>query len=444
MGTQSLAKPSRSCAGDLPPLYKGSFIDVLFGPRYELLPQVSQRYEIDLAYGETQSLSDDELVSRSAYLYRVDGRVTHHYHICQHRPVQVDPDLKHRQNFFDANAYGVGYATHGLFPYRGKFHPQMVKGIMNIIGLKPGDTVLDPMAGCGTTMIEASIIGIDSIGVELSPFACLMARAKLAGLHMDCGGFVKLMEMADKVYAHFDQNARAIGSLFDRVVNDGPAMHLKELEGSEARKELVLLAFLDAMGYATRRKTKNAQQLFPTVLGRYLAAVQEFNLARQELGLVLGKSQVICGDARKLDIADESISGVIFSPPYSFAIDYVANDDLQLRYLGLDPAALSAQMVGLVGGNGRTISDRIRNRVAHYFEDMNMILGECARVMRRGACCVIVIGSNTNQTGGIRLESKMIEFADSHGMPLHKHITREIEGIRNTMRDEHILIFRKA
>jgi Putative RNA methylase family UPF0020 len=158
MANQTLTKPRRSQAGEPPPLYKGSFIDALFGRKYELLPQVSQRYEIDLAYGETQSLSDEELARRSAYLFRVNGQTTCHYHICQHRPVQVDPDLKHRQNFFDANAYGVGYATHGLFPYRGKFHPQMIKGIMNIIGLKPGDIVLDPMAGCGTTMIEASII----------------------------------------------------------------------------------------------------------------------------------------------------------------------------------------------------------------------------------------------------------------------------------------------
>jgi tRNA G10 N-methylase Trm11 len=319
----------------------------------------------------------------------------------------------------------------------------MIKGIMNIIGLKPGDVVLDPMAGCGTTLIEASIIGIDSIGVELSPFACLMARAKLAGLHMDCSRFVKLLEMTDEIFDYFDRNRHASGSLFDQLENNGAATKLKELEGSEARKELVLLAFLDAMGYATRRKTKNARQLFPTVLGRYLAAVQEFNIVREELGLTLGKSKIICGDTRKLDVPDESVQAVIFSPPYSFAIDYVANDDLQLRYLGLDPKALAARMVGLIGGEGRTIADRVRNRVDFYFEDMNCIIGECARVMTRGACCVIVIGSNTNQTGGVRLEQKMIEFAGLHGMPLHKVITREIEGIRNTMREEYILIFRK-
>src|SRR5262245_19381525 len=107
-------KPAEGRPESLPPLYQASFIDLLFGSRYELLPQVSQRYEIDLAYGETQSLSDDELVMRSAYLHKVGGRITHHFQICQSRPVQVDPDLKHRQNFFDANAFGVGYATHGL------------------------------------------------------------------------------------------------------------------------------------------------------------------------------------------------------------------------------------------------------------------------------------------------------------------------------------------
>ncbi len=444
MSSRLLKTTTTTPPAELSPLYQRSFIDDLFGTTYELLPQVSQRYEIDLAYGETQTLTDDELIQRSAYLYKVDGRITNHYHICQHRPVQVDPELKHRQNFFDANAYGVGYATHGLFPYRGKFHPQMIKGIMNIIGLKPGDTVLDPMAGCGTTLIEASIIGINSIGVELSPFACLMARAKLAGLHMDCSRFVKLLNMTDELFAYFDRNRNATDSLFDYAEQGEGPIKLKELDGSEARRELVLLAFLDTMGYATRRKTKNARQLFPTVLSRYLAAVQEFNIVREELGINLGKSKVICGDARKLDLPDDSVRGVIFSPPYSFAIDYVANDDLQIRYLGLDPKALAARMVGLIGGEGRTISERVRNRVDHYFRDMNCIIGECARVMTRGACCVIVIGSNTNQTGGIRLEQTMMEFADKHAMPLHKVITREIEGIRNTMREEYILIFRKV
>jgi hypothetical protein len=271
-----------------------------------------------------------------------------------------------------------------------------------------------------------------------------MSRAKLAGLRMDCTGFSKLMKMTDRIFAYFDGKRATRKSLFDPDGQTGQTGTLDDLEGSEARKQLVLLAYLDTMGYATRRKTKTAAELFPTVLGRYLAAVEEFNIVREQLSLQLGKSKVICGDARMLPLPTDTIDGVIFSPPYSFAIDYVANDQLQLEYLGLNPAELSSRMVGLVGGEGRTKEERIRGRVLQYFRDMDTIIGECARVMRAGACCVIVIGSNTNQTGGVRLEEKMIELARNHGIPLHWHITREIEGIRNTMREEHILIFRKT
>ena len=36
--------------------------------------------------------------------------------------------------------------THGLFPYRGKFHPQLIRALLNILKVKKGDVVLDPMA----------------------------------------------------------------------------------------------------------------------------------------------------------------------------------------------------------------------------------------------------------------------------------------------------------
>jgi len=427
-------------------IYDASITEILFPKDYELLPQVAQRYELDLAYGEVQCLSQEELVKRSAYFKSIRGKLTNHFRICQRRPVQVDPDLQHRQNFFDANAYGVGYATHGLFPYRGKFHPQMIKGILNTIGLREGDVVLDPMCGCGTTLIEASIIGMDSIGVELSPFACLMTRAKLAGLSMDCSRFMRVLREERRIFRELGQATKAEpADLFEAREKVGQEGFAGTWAGDDdALRQLVLLAYLDTMGYATRRKTKTAAQLFPVVLRRYLAAVQEFNVVRQELGLELGHASVLCADARSLEIENESVDAVVFSPPYSFAIDYVANDELQLRYLGLDPKRLASGMVGLIGGEGRTKAECIRGRVERYFDDMHTIIGECARVMKPGACCVIVIGSNTNQTGGVALEKRMVAYGQEHGMPLHKHITREIEGIRNTMREEHILIMRKA
>ena len=56
---------------------------------------------------------------------------------------------------------------------------------------------------------------------------------------------------------------------------------------------------------------------------------------------------------------------------------------------------------------------------------------------------VIIIGSNTNQTGGIRLEETVINSAKKYDMPLVKSILKPIKGMRNTMKDEYILFFNK-
>jgi len=417
-----------------------SVIDELFPPSHVLLPQINQIYELELAYGEYLSLDGGEVVRRGAYFGSIDGEQTHHFRICLNTPDQVNASaLKSRKDFFAGNVFAVGYATHGLFPYRGKFHPQMIKAVMNLMGLRPGETVLDPMAGCGTTSIEASIMGLDSIAVELSPFACLMTRAKVEALEVDCSSFPGLLERAEDIFqalARAEDRPAYQPGLF--AGPQGPLM--AELPPSMG--EFLLLCYLDAVGYASRRRNKRPHQLFPDLLGRYVAAVKAFNESREALGLTLGRAQVICGDARELDLPDNSIDGILFSPPYSFAIDYVENDRPQLERLGINVDELKRDMVGLIG-SGRSREEVIQSRLHHYFTDLEAIMGHCARVLRAGKYCVVVIGSNTNQTGGVSLEQGLVQIGAKVGMPLEFQITREIEGIRNTMRDEFLLFFRK-
>lgn len=419
------------------PYFCGNVADTLFPSTHQLLPQTNQLYELDLAYAEYRSLADQELVERGAYFKAVDGVPTYHYQICLETPNQVsDSATRARKQFFEANVFAVGYATHGLFPYRGKFHPQMIKAIMNIIGLKPGETVLDPMTGCGTTNIEATIMGVNSIGVEPNPFACLMSRAKIGGLDIDTSAFNSLLVHADEIAGALD--SRITPQL--RMLSEADVG--QAISSQPALRELLLVCYLDAVGYARRRKNKTARQLFPELLRRYFSAVTCFNRVRERLALRLGQATIIEGDARRLDLEDESVDGILFSPPYSFAIDYLENDRLQLEFMGVDVDALKERMVGLrmPQGWGTTLERRIRM----YFEDMDAVISECSRVLRPGRCCVIVIGSNTNQTQGVFLEDRLVESGKRHGLTLFKDVVREIEGIRNTMRDEHLLFFMKV
>ncbi len=77
--------------------------------------------------------------------------------------------------------------VHRLHPYKGKFIPQLVEYFLdeNINHLKKeiffhkGDTVLDPFMGSGTTLVQASELGLNSIGIDISGFNCLISKVKL-------------------------------------------------------------------------------------------------------------------------------------------------------------------------------------------------------------------------------------------------------------------------
>jgi hypothetical protein len=76
--------------------------------------------------------------------------------------------------------------VHRLHPYKGKFIPQLVEYFLDShintyktqTYFKPGDIVLDPFMGSGTTLIQSAELGIHSIGVDISEFNCLIAKVK--------------------------------------------------------------------------------------------------------------------------------------------------------------------------------------------------------------------------------------------------------------------------
>jgi DNA methylase len=69
--------------------------------------------------------------------------------------------------------------VHRLHPYLGKFIPQLVGHFLSRY-FEPGQVVLDPFCGSGTTLVEATERGVHSVGVEVSEFNVMIARVKLA------------------------------------------------------------------------------------------------------------------------------------------------------------------------------------------------------------------------------------------------------------------------
>ncbi|MEO0070563.1 MAG: hypothetical protein ABIK39_00540 [candidate division WOR-3 bacterium] len=125
---------------------------VLFPQEYELLPNTTEVFELDFAFYEYQFLTKEEIISRGAFFKSVDGKLTNHFQICSNNsPLIWQGRSELTRSYFKEGNFSTGYATHGLFLYRGKFHPQLIKGILNILGVKLGEVVLDPM--CGSKII---------------------------------------------------------------------------------------------------------------------------------------------------------------------------------------------------------------------------------------------------------------------------------------------------
>jgi 16S rRNA G966 N2-methylase RsmD len=403
-----------------------SIIAETFGSGVELFPNVNELFELELAFLEYNTLPKKQLLERSAFIKSIDGKPSKHFLLYSELPEKVQENRTvAAQAYFEEGQFSTGYATHGLFPYRGKFHPQLIKSIINILGVEKGDTILDPMAGSGTTNIESALMGIDSYAIDVSPFCQFMIQTKYEVLTIDLGLLNTLSTNTDKLFDYFQK-----GNVLKRIEQ------LKDTSKHSIYR-LAFLAWLDALGYSKRVIRSNHQQLFAKVLYRYIETVKSIFSNPHFKTAELGRTTVLpTSEALQIYLPKESVDCVITSPPYSFAIDYVENDQAQLEFMGYQTSELKKQLIGLKGKNKT-------EKLANYFHDMDVACSQIARVLKHGKFFVMIIGSNTNQTGGIRLEQTIIDSASKHGMSLVKSILKPIKGMRNIMKEEYVLFFRK-
>ena len=351
-----------------------------------------------------------ELLGRSAYAGTLDGRPTHYADL-------IRPNYQGGE--FNRTRSVNQYLTHWIYPYQGKFHPQMARALLNISGARDGSVVLDPYLGSGTTALEAALLGMRCIGLDMSPLCVLLARVKT-----DSVGAVEAIR--GRVQALLNEPALA------------PEDAGADEHGDPRVSEFVRIARMVALSDAARRRRDGRASLRKN-LKAMLQSVEAHSEALKRFAIRPGAVSVSRGDARELaaaGIGESTVDAVVTSPPYSIALDYVKNDEHALTALGADLPDLRAAMTGVRGRDAK-------EKLALYNRDMQRMFSEVARVLKPGARAIFVIGNATVDRREYTTTEQMSGWAVKAGMEREREIPKIVFGLYNVMRDEKILIFRK-
>jgi site-specific DNA-methyltransferase (cytosine-N4-specific) len=285
------------------------------------------------------------------------------------------------------------YSAHGLHEYRGKFNPQVVRSVGNLFGLQPGDWVLDPFCGSGTTLLEAAHMGWNCAGLDLNPLATLIANAKVSAFtgspnlllreseallwRLECVGPRDGQDWADRL-----PEPDYLVKWFCEPVLRKLAIILREIEN--ARPVSLQPVFRVALSDICRevslqdpsdlriRRRKGppedwpvfnlfAESLRPKIASVLRARAHVFPKAGSIQTALLADSRMAEDAIRPLSAARGvvSLDAAITSPPYATALPYLDTQRLSLALLGLtSPRELRAEEKRLIGN--REIQDKER------------------------------------------------------------------------------------
>lgn len=350
----------------------------------------------------------------------------------------------------DFSGQNTHYATHGLHSYAAKCPPQLVQFALDDY-TKPGDIVIDPMVGSGTSLVEAKIHGRNAIGFDIDPLACLIARVKSRFIYDEeiessyssiINKVVKDINNLENGAANKSLLARAAPPTFlnrdywfNQTVQRDLALlsfHIENANFDTNIKEFLWAAFsgiiLSKVSVANARDITHSRHHYfshpksPKVLDKFDRRIKTMRRQMLEFRSMCDKSKttikVVQGDARYLSARKNSADMVFTSPPYATALDYPRALFLAVNWmepiLGVTPNEYKQNGNTYIGSErGKlkkfeldenlgsiarktisqiaTLDQRKANLVQRYFQDMDQVFGEIGRVLRPNKYAVIVV-----------------------------------------------------
>ena len=252
----------------------------------------------------------------------------------------------------------VSHLTHGIHKYPGKFIPQIPEWALCKYENKISDGyVLDPFCGSGTTLLECSLKGIKSIGIDIDPLSCMISKVKTTPIDKErlewllnkLTAFNKIEKQYYNPKTHnldhwfSSDSVRKLGSIRSHI----ESIYIDD-KITKDEYDLLIIIFSSII-----RKVSNADNrsqktyVSHTRIKKPSEVFSEFSKSlNNTINDVLDYTEALSENYQKPKIFNTSstnineiidkfkIELVITSPPYIKSIDYVYNQMAELFWIG--------------------------------------------------------------------------------------------------------------
>lgn len=352
--------------------------------------------------------------------------------------------------------------VHALHPYPAKFIPQIPRRLVEALSL-PGELVLDPFSGGGTTAVEALSLGRRFHGIDANPLAVQLGRAKTTVLSdLSLGACV---ELCTGLAASTVRRVVVDGEAWRPLIPNNDKWYAPEIfeflvalrqrvmavEDDDARA-VALLIFANVAAKASHQESETRYVSKPrdlaaaSVLAQFVRDMQRAaRLASQPRYAAGATATFAQGDAKDRSLYPAEVSLAVTSPPYPNSFDYHLYHRFRLFWLGPGPASLRSKEIG-----SHLKHQSEKDPAGSYSRDMREVLANVRLSLVPGGHFALVVGDGIYKGVAFETSVRLAELAAGLGYEVASVITRQLPVHRRSvtsagrrLQQEQILVLRK-
>ena len=407
--------------------------------------------------------------------------------------------LKYNDESWDFQSSHTKEYTHCFHTYPAMMIPQIARRLLNSYGVE-GGWLLDPYCGTGTSLVEASIYGMHSVGCDINPLVRLIATTKLTRISLKELDTVlnKLDDLLFQITFRSDSfpnppipDIQNLDYWFSTEVTNSLAYLLQKIKEikNHAIRNFMTVAFSETVREVSYTRTSSfklhrmpeqkLKHFNPDVYGifrkklyRNREGLRDYLEIRKDVESSISDANTVIGE-HPLPYPIGGYNLVITSPPYGDSQTTVAYGQfsrLPAEWLGISNARKIDKMA--MGGNHykeslsntpvtkaieeiRSIDKKRSNDVTAFYIDLSRSINSVAEILAQRSTICYVVGNRRVKDIQLPTDEFVVSAFEKHGFSHKETIVRNIPNKRmpvknspsnipgqtsTTMQEEYIVI----